>query len=80
MAFILLNRVMKSTKTSVKMQAKRKLETPMAAAMRCKRAFSQASIRETVVSKKGKTKHLKQGQDSVVWLKNVNPRDKESNQ
>ena len=36
--------------------ARRKLETPMAAAMPCKRAFSQASIRETVVSKTGKAK------------------------
>ena len=44
--FILLIRVMKSTKTSLKMQGE-SLETPMAAAMPCKRAFSQASIRDT---------------------------------
>ena len=32
------------------------METPTAAAMQCKRAFSQASIRETVVSKTEKAK------------------------
>ena len=36
--------------------ARRKLETPTAAAMPCKRAFSQASILETVVSKTKKAK------------------------
>ena len=36
--------------------ARRKLETPKAAAMPRKRAFSQASIRETGVSKTGKAK------------------------
>ena len=37
-------------------KARRKLETPTAAAMLCKRAFSQASIRETGVSKTGKAR------------------------
>ena len=36
--------------------ARRKLDTPVAAAMPCKRAFSQASIREAGVSKTGKGK------------------------
>ena len=36
--------------------ARRKLETPMAAAMPCKREFSKASIRKTVVPKTGKFK------------------------
>ena len=36
--------------------ARRKLETPKAAAMPCKRAFSQASIRETVASETKKAK------------------------
>ena len=36
--------------------ARRKLETPVAAAMPCKRALSQASIRETVVSTTEKAK------------------------
>ena len=36
--------------------AKRKLETPNAAAVPCKRAFSQASTRETGVSKTGRAK------------------------
>ena len=36
--------------------ARRKLETPMAAAKPCKRPFSQASIRETGVSKTGQAK------------------------
>ena len=36
--------------------ARRKLETSKAAAMQCKRAFLQACIRETVVSKTGKAK------------------------
>ena len=54
--FILLIRVMKSTKTSLK-NARRKLETSKAAAMPCNRAFSQACcIRETVVSKTEKAK------------------------
>ena len=53
--FIPLIQVMKSTKTSLK-NARRKLETPKAAAMPCKRAFSQADIRETGVSKTGKAK------------------------
>ena len=37
-------------------KARRKLETSKAAAMPCKRAFSQACIRKTVVSKTKKTK------------------------
>ena len=36
--------------------ARRKLETPKTAAMSCKRAFSQACIREAVVSKTEKAK------------------------
>ena len=36
--------------------ARRKLETPKAAATPCERAFSQARIRETVVSKTEKAK------------------------
>ena len=46
---------MKGTKTSLK-NARRKLETPKAAAVPYKRAISQASIRETVVSKTEKAK------------------------
>ena len=58
--------------------ARRKLETPKAAAMPCKRAFSQAGIRRTGVSKrKENPTHLKQRQDSVVLLKHMNPQDKE---
>ena len=47
--------------------ARRKLKTPKAAAMPCKRALSQASIRETVVSKTEKPRHLKRRQDSIAW-------------
>ena len=46
----------------------------MAAVIPCKRAFSQASIREMVFQKQ--EKHLKQRQDSVVLLKHMNPQDK----
>ena len=45
----------KNTKTSFK-KGRRKLEASKAVAMPCKRAFSQACIRETVVSKKEKAK------------------------
>ena len=38
------------------LNAKRKLEIPTAATMACKRAFSQASVRESGVSKTGKAK------------------------
>ena len=48
-----LIRVIKSTKTSL-VNAIRKIETPMTAAMSCKRETFQASIRETGVSKTGK--------------------------
>ena len=56
---------------------RRKLETPKAAAMPCKRAFSKACIQETVVSKTKKPRNQKQRLDSVVLLKHMNPQDKE---
>ena len=52
--------------------ARRKLETSEAAAMPCKRAFSQACIRETVVSK-NEPKHQKQRPDLVVSLNGMSP-------
>ena len=57
--------------------ARRKLETSKAAAMPCKRAFPQASIRETVFQKQKNPRHLEQRPDSVVSLKPINPQDKE---
>ena len=53
--------------------SRRKLETPMEAAMPCNRSFSKASIWETVGSKQKEPKHLKQRQDSVLLLKHMNP-------
>ena len=48
--------------------ARRKLDTPKAAAMPCKRAFSQACVRETIVSKLDKTKasEAKTGFDCIT--------------
>ena len=58
---------MKNTKTSSN-NARRKLETSKAAALPCKRAFSQACVRETVVSKteKAKASEAKTGFSCIV--------------
>ena len=51
--------------------ARRKLVTSKAAAMPCKERFPQACMRETVVQKPKKLRHLKQRPDSVVSLKPI---------
>ena len=53
---IILDREFNYTCKNIIKNARRKLETSKAAAMPCNRAFSQACIRETVVSKTEKAK------------------------
>ena len=77
--FILLIQVMKSTKTSIKMQGEswrhqRQLQC------HAKERSPKLAFGKPVIQKQERPKHLKQRQDSVVSLKHMNPRDKESNQ
>ena len=53
----------------------------MAAAMPCKRAFAQASIRETVVSKTAEEAKASEAKTRFSCIaKHMNPREKESSQ
>ena len=58
--------------------ARRKLDTPMAAAMPCKKEnFPKPAFGKPLFQKQKKPKHLMQRQDSAVLLKQMNPQEKE---
>ena len=73
---ILLFRVMKCTKTSLKMQGE-SWKHPWQLPCNAKDCVPKLAFGKPVFQKQEKPKHLKQGQAPVVLLKHMNPQNKE---